>query len=213
MVTIEQKLLLFSKLINRLMNLKLKEDLAIKERELNEKFEADKLAIDNEINRLYAAKRQKIEIENLKQQSDIRLNERRKIEETKKLCFDRLMKKLYEKTNEFVQSADYKDFLSDLLKKLDLKKIDGETLTIYLTEKDSNLYENIFSEAIQSWGYSTQDFALNRSNKNLIGGFLVELTNAQIRFDMSINSLLEDNEPYIMQMMWESIKAGENNAN
>ncbi|HPX00467.1 MAG TPA: hypothetical protein PKY98_06930, partial [Sedimentibacter sp.] len=46
---------------------------------------------------------------------------------------------------------------------------------------------------------------------DIMGGFIAEVPSKGIKYDLSIDTILEDNKAYIMQTLFEALKAGERN--
>lgn len=209
MVTIDQKLSLFSKLLHRSMNEKFTEEMGKLKEEYEVKIQKNKDAVDKEAEDIINKSRKKAEAEKMELASIIRVNMKKETMAVKEKHFTVLMGHLSEEIEKLIQSDKYDDYLLSLVKKLEETEYISNSLIIYMTNRDNVKYaENIRQELLKS---QQMDCTFEIAPDSIIGGFIAEDPISNIRMDFSINTLLEDNKPYIMQALFQAIEAGETN--
>lgn len=200
MITIEEKLKLFTKIIY---------DKVEKQNQSTiEKF-------NNEFGSLLSQKRQEFEkqAEDIKNESEkniqkekvqiiskARIEEKRIILENRKEMFDELVNSLLEYCRAFVDTEEYKVlFLSDF------KRASGEmeysnSIEIITTSKDYSRFKKDIDEVFKGKNISyTQD-------DDIIGGFILVDTEKSIRMDMSMPDRILSSKEYIGEKLFEALQ-------
>lgn len=211
MVTIEQKLLLFSKLINKSMDKSLNEALKEMEKQYDLKIkknidETNKLAMSIEER---AAK--KAEMKRTESLSRSKVIIKREIIILKEKYYYIFMEKFKNRLSEFVVSEEYKTYLYSLISNIEnlLNNYDASDLVIYLSEKDKQKYSDfIKTELSNNINCKNVEF---KSTNDIIGGLIAIVSDKNIKMDLSIDAVLEDNKTYIMQTIFEALEAGDLN--
>ncbi len=211
MVTIEQKVLLFSKLIDQLMNTQFKEGLKDLEVEYSRKLEKNRKDTDLEVKKIIDNAHKKRDLEISKAYSSFKISEKKEHMLIKEKCFNKLMDSLKLYIEEFVNSDEYKEYLLRLVNDISVEENRINNVTMYVTNKDYNKYSDLLSNELKRLGYNDDSYKISISKENIIGGFVVEDNIEKIRINLSIKSLLDDNKPYIMQMLFEALEAGVDN--
>ena len=132
---------------------------------------------------------------------------KRDIMSLKEKYFDILMNSLKIRLQDFVRSNEYKTYLYKNISKLnnELNKYDKLDLVIHLSQLDFNKYGDYITKEI------SKKHSISLRTIDIIGGFIAEIPSKSIKFDLSINSVLDDNKTFIMQTLFGSLKAGEFN--
>jgi len=211
MVTIEQKVLLFSKLIDQLMNNQYKEGLKNLEIEYSDKLEQNKQETDYEVKKIISDANKKRDLELSKAYSSSKISEKKEYMLAKERCFIKLMDSLKSYIDAFVRSDRYKDYLLTLFCDLGLEKLDMKSITVYVTKEDLRKYFELLNKGFNDLGYKDENLQLTSTNDGIIGGFLIEDNIDKLRINLSIKSLLDDNKEFIMQTLFEALEAGESN--
>ena len=211
MVTIEQKVLLFSKLIDQLMNAQFKEGLKNLEVEYNGKLEKNKKDTDLEVKKIINNANKKRNLEISKAYSSFKINEKKELMLVKENCFNKFMVRLKSYIEDFIKSDKYKDYLLKLIKEISLEEKHTNSITIYVTSDDYSKYSDLLKNELKKLGYNDDKYTIAVAKDNIIGGFVVEDNVDKFRINLSIKSLLEDNKSYIMQMLFEALEAGVDN--
>lgn len=211
MVTIEQKVLLFSKLIDQIMSTKFKEGLINLENEYIQKLEKNMKDTDLEVKKIIDNAHKKKDLEVSKTLSTKRINEKKEQMLAKENCFNKLMDSLKLYINEFINSDKYSDYLLRLITNLNLEQNHLNNITIYVTNNDYNKYSDLLNLEFKKIGYNEDSFRINVAKDNIIGGFLIDDNINKFRIDLSVKALLDDNKAYIMQTLFDALEVGGNN--
>lgn len=207
MVTIEQKLELFNKLLNQSMNLKYQEELDRLEKDIQSKVQISKDMIDKQAQEIEDRATKRAESKYAENISKSKVVMKRDIMSLKEKYFDILMNSLKIRLQDFVRSNEYKTYLYKNISKLnnELNKYDKLDLIIHLSQLDFNKYGDYITKEI------SKKHSISLRTIDIIGGFIAEIPSKSIKFDLSINSVLDDNKTFIMQTLFGSLKAGEFN--
>jgi V/A-type H+-transporting ATPase subunit E len=212
MVTIEQKLLLFSKLLHQSMDKKYAEELEEIEKQYEYKLQKNKEEVDKEVEAIEENARKKVEAYKSESISKAKINIKKESMAVKEKHFKILMEHLRNNLKEFVESEIYKQYLLNLLVKLseEMSSIDSDNLIIYLTQKDNEKFGSLLKKELEL-KYKYNNVVLKTINDNVIGGIIAEFPEKNIRIDLTIRAVLEENEFYIMQTLYEMLEVGEHN--
>lgn len=206
MVTIEQKIILFSRLIYQLMNANFKEVLQNLEIEHEKRFEENKRDIDLQVKKIISNAHKKRDLEVSKIQGTFKINEKKEHMLKKEKYYDKFMSKLETYVEKFVKGESYKDYLLKLINGIGLKDSEIKNLSLYLTKDDYSRYSDLLSKELKNLGYKEENYKIDISNYNIIGGFVIEDNINKFKVDLSIKSLLEDNKDYIMKVLFEALE-------
>lgn len=226
MVTIEQKMILFSRLIYQLMNAEFKEVLKNLEADYNDRLEKNKRDIDSEVKKIINNAHKKRDLEVSKIHSTLRINEKKEYMLIREKYYNKFMDRLKAYIYEFVKSDGYKSYLLGLINGIGLKEeamsnpvtpacgnncmgINIKDISLYMTSKDYDLYSDLLSAELKKFGYEDGGYKIAVSKDNIIGGFIIEDNIDKFRIDLSIKSLLDDNKEYIMKILFEALESGE----
>lgn len=207
MVTIERKLMLFSKLLHRSVS----ERFAVEMEELKKEYEVKLKQCRDEVNKeaeeIISKARKKAEAERIELISKIKVGEKREFMAFKEKHFALLMYHLRERIEKFVQSEEYGDYLVSLVQRIQESEELSDAPDIYITNRDFEKYAGKIKDILIK--ASKAEHSFKTADDSIIGGFIAEDPVLNIRLDYSIKSLLEDNKPYIMHTLFQAIEAGE----
>lgn len=209
MVTIEQKLEMFSRLLHRSMNDKFTEDMENLKKEYEEKIQKNKEAVDKAAEGIISKSRKKAEAEKTEMISKIRIRMKKEYMSVKEEQYESLMSQLKERIEQFIQSERYGAYLLSLLKKAEESGQLSDDLLFYMTKRDHDQYMENIKQELAKLQYKEPSVKI--AEDNIIGGFIIEDHIRNVRMDFSARSLLEDNRLYIMQTLFQAIEAGEMN--
>ena len=123
-------------------------------------------------------------------------------------CKEGMNCKLNTKLNDFIKSKEYEDYLSNILMSLNAELFSNDNGMIYLTKFDYDKYGQFIKENIKErFNFNCSFSCIN----TIIGGLIIENTKKEFKVDMSIDSILEENKLYIMQVLFNALEAGEFN--
>ena len=210
MITIEEKIKLFYKLLNQSMDIHLAEDL--KEMEDTYKFKLEKLKnnVDKEAKEIEEKALKRAEIKRAESISKSKVIIKKDIMALKEKYYYTFMDKFKLALKEFVNSNEYKTYLSNIISKLsdDIKGYGNSDVVIYVTNKDKEKYSDFIKLELNK---KISNNIIFKTTENFIGGLVAEFTEKNIKIDMSIDAVLEDNKTYIMQTIFETLEAGDYN--
>lgn len=207
MVTIEQKLSLFSKLLHRSMDDKFKEDMEKLKKEYEEKLRKNRESVDKEAEDIINRSAKKAEAEKIEMINKVRINSKKGYMDVKEKHLTVFIDHLKSEIENFIQSEKYGVYLISQVSKLVAEKELEDSLILYMMQRDYDKYSDIIRQELAKSG--RQDIVFKIADDNIIGGFIAQDAAGNIRLNFSIETLLEDNMSYIMQTLFQAIEAGE----
>lgn len=218
MVTIDQKLALFSSLLQRSMNEKFAGDLEKLKAEYRDKILKNREAADAEAEEIIRKSVKKAEAEKARTESRDRIWLKKEITAVRQNLFETFMKRLREEIDRFVQSEKYGGYLEQLVGKYMETERPSTGVTVYMTERDCARFADIVrsriaaSVAREAEADSRDiDVAFEKAPDSIIGGFIAVDSSRNVRVDLSVQRLLEDNRTYIMNELFRAMETGETN--
>ncbi len=210
MITIEERIKLFYKLLNQSMDIHLAEDLKEIEDSYKVKIEKMKNNIDKEAKEIEEKSLKRAEIKRAESISKSKVIIKKDIMALKEKHYYTFMDKFKSALKEFVNSNEYKTYLSKLISKLidNIKDFENKDVIIYVTNKDKEKYSDFIKSELNK---TISNEIIFKTTENIQGGFIVELIEKNIKIDMSVDAVLEDNKTYIMQTIFETLEAGDYN--
>jgi len=210
MITIEEKIKLFYKLLNQSMDIHLAED--IKDVENSYKFKLEKLKsnVDKEANEIEERAIKRAEIKRAESISKSKVIIKKDIMALKEKYYYTFMDKFKTELKEFTNSNEYRTYLSNIISKLsdDIKGYSNSDVVIYVTNNDKAKYSDFIKSELSKKISNNITF---KATESIIGGLVAEFTEKNIKIDMSLDTVLEDNKTYIMQTIFETLEAGDYN--
>lgn len=207
MVTIEQKLTLFSKLLNQ----DIKEEVDKKFKELDKEYEKkiaeNKFAIDKEASKIVEQARKRAEIKKVELISKGRLARKKEIMMIKEQLIARFMNALEDKIKTFTTSNDYKTYLNKTIQGLKGLKDNENDLVIQITKFDYEHHKEWIQEAFVKGGLKADKLSFEIIAEDILGGFIIKDLVFSTRIDESIRALLEEEKYQIIERI--SLAIGE----
>jgi len=211
MVTINQKLSLFQNMLQRSLDDEFKQEMTELRQEYSQKLQTNKEAADREAAEIIARTKKKAEAERVGQISRIRLEFKKEYMNLKEKLFSRFMERVINEVEKFTVSDRYPGYMMSLVQKLMSSGELPENTVIYMTKRDLERYaEDVKRKLVEQ---KQTDIKLREAPDSIIGGFIAENPADMVRIDLSMSALLQDNEDYIMQMLFQAIEAGDANDN
>mgnify|MGYP000852368134 FL=1 len=210
MITIEDKIKLFYKLLNQSMDTNLAEDLKELETSYESKLNKEISNIDKEAEEIEEKAAKKAEIKRAESISKSKVIIKKDIMALKEKYYYIFMDKFNNIIKEFVDSGEYEAYLSDIISKLsdNIKIYENCDLVIYVTKKDNEKFSDFIRSEINK-KYSGK--VLFKTAEDILGGLVAELSGKNVKIDMSMDAVLEENKIYIMQTIFEALEAGDYN--
>ena len=136
MVTIEQKLTLFSKLLNQDIKEEMDEKFAQLEKEFEKRIAENKFAVDKEATEIIEQARRRAETKKVELISKGRLSSKKEAMQVKRELIERFLKALEEKVVNFSKTPEYLKYLSCTISELNELAEGQNNLEVYLTQND-----------------------------------------------------------------------------
>ena len=210
MVTIEQKLTLFSKLLNQEIKEEIDQRLEALEKEYEKRIAESKFNVDKEVNEIIEQARKSGEIKRVELLSKGKMASKKDILLIKERLMTRFMNTLEEKIKHFVISDAYKIYLSHLIGELEGLKQSENPLKIYLTKYDMTYHQDFIKEAFIKIGLKEDQISLKESMDDILGGLIIEDERLSTRIDESIRAVLEEEKGQNIERISQVIgEAGE----
>jgi len=207
MVTIEQKLAMFSNLLHRSMNEKFLDEMDKLRKSYEILNRENKAEVDEQAEEILNKAYKKAESEKTELISKIRISAKKEYMDVREKLFNTMMEHLTDKIYNFMRSDEYGEYLSSLAKKLIEEDPGTGPLIIYLTGADHEKYAKLlmskFPDARQT------ELVMKLADDSIIGGLIAESPDMNIRMNLSVKALLEDNRTFMMETLYKALEAGE----
>ncbi len=210
MITIEDKIKLFYKLLNQSMDIHMAEDLKELEATYEVKVEKSKNNVDKEAKDIEERASKRAEIKRAESISKSKVIIKKDIMALKEKYYYIFMDKFRNTLKEFIASNEYKSYLSKIISRLseDIKSYANNDVVVYVTNRDKEKYGDFIKDEISKNNSGNIIFKIT---EDIMGGVIVEITEKNIKLDRSVDVILEDNKTYIMQTIFETLEAGDYN--
>ncbi|HEY8349738.1 MAG TPA: V-type ATP synthase subunit E [Clostridia bacterium] len=209
MVTIEQKLALFSNLLHRSMGEAFKREMEELRKEFEARMDKNREEADKEAERIVETAEKRAEAERTELLSRKRVEFRKEYMSLKEKYFSALMERIRKELGNFAGSDGYTAYIKKLAARLASMVPESCRLEIYLAGRDLDKYMAVLEQALS--GTKQADIVFRPAEDDIIGGFIAYDMDNDIRIDMSLRALLEDNRPFIMQTLFQAIETGDQN--
>jgi len=207
MVTIEKKLSLFSNLLHRSMGEAFRNEMDELRKEYGARMEKNREEADKEAERIIKAAVKKAESERTELISRKRVELRKEYMSLKEKCFSALMERIRKELENFTCSDGYTDYIKKLAARLASMVPESNRLEISLADRDIDSYSAVLKQALS--GPKRADIVFRPAEGDIIGGFIAYDMDSDIRIDLSLRALLEDNRSFIMQTLFQAIETGD----
>lgn len=199
MVTIEQKLTLFSKLLNQ----DIKEDANKKFRQLDKDYEKrlaeNKFQVDKEATEIIEQTRKRAELKKVELISKGKMSSKKELMQIKEALISRFMKNLRHKVVQFTHEAGYRKYLEKLLGELEGLRDYKNDLIIYLTEADFKQNKDFIEEKLMTLGIKRNQLSFQISDEDILGGFVIKDPSLNMRIDESIQTVMDEAKDKIVE--------------
>ncbi len=210
MITIEEKIRLFYKLLNQSTDVRLAEDLKEMESSYESKLDKLKSDVDKEAKEIEDKALNRAEVKRAESISKSKVIIKKDIMALKEKYYYIFMDKFRTVLKEFVNSNEYKTYLSNIISKLSdgIKNYGKKDIVIYVTNNDKEKYSDFIKNEINK---TNSNKVIFKTTEDITGGLIAEFTEKNVKIDLSIDAVLEDNKTYIMQTIFETLEAGDYN--
>lgn len=196
MVTIEQKLALFSKLLNQEIKAEMDEKFKALEKEYERKVAESKYKADKDAQAIIDAARKSAELKRMEQISKSKISNKKELVLAKEEIVTRFMNKLKEKIIDFTKQPAYLTYLDHIVKELFNLKDCTDPLKIVITPWDykTNLafIQNLFNEI------GVHQLQFEATKEPILGGIIVINLADNTKIDGSIMEMIDESYDQIV---------------
>lgn len=211
MITVEEKLEVFTKLVYNKVRNECEIELADMHNKSKQEFEAKreelrkkaKVLIKKSINK---GKKEKNDIiTRAKQQSQ------KNILNYQKNLFTQLLEEITIEAKKIVKTDIYDKYIESSIRKIVIS-FKEEEMTFYIIKDEVGKFETFLKEYEVKYNLKLRNYKIDYTNDDIIGGFIVENKDKTIRIDLTILTLIEDSKAYIGRILYDNLSIkGDNN--
>ncbi len=206
MVTIEQKLTLFSKLLNQDIKEETEKKFYDLEKEYKRIIAESKYRTDCECKEIIELARRKAELKKVELISKGKLASKKENMCTIERVFERFKTSLEAKINEFVTSSAYNTYLEKQISELDDLKEYSNELIVYLTPNDYAHHLDFIKTQLTKIGIPPSKLAFEQTKEPILGGLIIKDPQLNMRIDQSIRAAMDEQKNNIMEKITFAIE-------
>ena len=208
MVTIEQKLTLFSKLLNQELKEEVEKKIAELEKEYEAKIAESKYNIDKEAKHIIEDAKKRADIKKIELVSKGRMSSKKEEMLTKEKVIVRFMENLMTYATSFTQTPTYKKYLIKAMNGASELKGYKNPLVVILTPQDVQKYSELVLEHLNELGI--EKVSIEESKEDIIGGLIMADPILNMKIDMSMRTIIEESKERIVEIITLALReAGE----
>lgn len=203
MVTLEQKLDLFRKMVGEKVKKEADEQLAQKEEEIAAYLQEQKASLQRQTERSEKAASEKIRRQKSETISSLMQSQKRELLHLEEELLDDLMKKVEIKGRAFVESEAYPLFIEKALKSVLASFREGERLTIRMAPSSFARAKATADQVMEAAGCGS--YALQEGEDAFIGGFVAENEDRTLRINKTLAEGIRRKREEIGRLLYEQI--------
>lgn len=205
MVTIEQKLSLFSKLLQQDIKTEIGEKIEAMEKEYDEIMSEHKRKVDKTAEDIIEHARKKGEMKRLELISKAKMQTKKESMVAKEKYIGVFIEHLKERIVSFKSTPKYKDYLKHIISTLDNLNSYETDFIVYMTTEDKEMYGEYVLDTIVQGGISKDRLRLAVKEESMIGGIILDSPEKNLRIDLSISTVIEDHKDEIVEGIFNAI--------
>lgn len=205
MVTIEQKLSLFAKLLQQDIKTEIGEKIEAMEKEYEALMAEHKHKVDKDADDMIEHARKKAEIKRLELMSKAKMKTKKESMIAKEKYIGVFIEYLKNKVRTFKETPEYKVYLDRMIATLEHLEAYDTDFTLYMTEQDGQKYGAYVQEQIAQGGISKERLHLEVKDESMLGGIILDSPKKNLRIDLSIETVIEDHKDEIVQQLFNAI--------
>lgn len=203
MVTIEQKLALFSKLMQQDISDNLQEGRQQIESEYKQKKIQKEKQVKEQAKNYVNDHKKIIDTKITQYKAKEKINSKKEVMKTKEECINIVYEELKDKINSYTDTSEYQNWLKNKLQSLKPLLINTEEpAKIYLTQKDLKNQKDALLTVLPE--NSSIEFETN--NKIELGGLILRIESSNMQIDLSLDSILNNKSEEISQVVISAIE-------
>ena len=205
MVTIEQKLTLFSKLLNQDIKKEMDEKFAQLEKEYEKRVAESKYATDKEATEIVDQARKRAEIKKVEWMSRGKIASKREMLQVKEEIISRFIKALEEKVTLFTKTPEYLKYLQQLISQLEEFKQYPNPVVIYLTQQDYENHRLLIEQEFVKLGMKESQLSFEVASQPILGGMIIVDKVDHTRMNMTMLETIEEAKEQIIEKISRAI--------
>jgi V/A-type H+-transporting ATPase subunit E len=205
MVTIEQKLTLFSKLLNQDIKEEVDKQLVELEKVYKQKRLVNQAKADKEALVLVESAIKRAETKKTELISKAKMCNKKECMMAKEAYIHTFIERLKDKIKDFTQTDEYKAYLDRYLMQFETLRDYENDLDVYITESDYNRHKEYIKEKLGTIGLQGEKLNFKIANDTILGGIIIEDPKRNMRIDTSILQVLEDAKNHIIEVVFGAI--------
>jgi len=205
MVTIEQKLTVFSKLLNQDIKEEMDEQFLQLEKEYERRIAESKFAVDKEAAEIIEQARKRAEIKSIEWLSKGKIASKREMMQVKEDVIRRFMQALSYKVTLFTQLPEYLTYLQQVIDQMGELGQNKNPLKIYLTQQDDEKNRQWIKEAFINLGLEESQLQFEVADTPILGGMIIVDQLEHTRMDMSMLEIINEAKEQIVERISRAI--------
>ena len=207
MVTLEQKLSLFKKLVDEKVQKVIDEQILNKDDEIKDFLEKEKQILESNANRTKKAAIERIKRQKSEAISTMIQQERKLYLKKNEEILRDLLAKIEDKIRDFMQTDKYKEHIeATMLTSLEAFSSE-EHIYVYIPPTNFNKAKEAAESALKKAGF--ENYTIIEAELNYIGGFVLENERQTIRLNKTFAEALYLKREDLGQMLHDAIRRGE----
>ncbi|MGJ0847202.1 V-type ATP synthase subunit E [Tissierella praeacuta] len=202
MITLEDKLDIFYKIVFKEEEAKCKKLLEELEFKNNSILEEKKIELEKKKEEIIERKRILAEIQKNEMVSKAVGESRGKILEKREEVLRDLISSLEDRARKFVLSSDYEGYLLNKIVQI-IREVSEKEIIISITEIDKERFEDFILEIGKE---NNKDISLNLISPDIIGGFTLSDKDRSYNLDNSFKTIIEENKYLIGKRLYSSLE-------
>jgi vacuolar-type H+-ATPase subunit E/Vma4 len=205
MITVEEKLDVFTKLVLE----KVQREYEEKKKEIDEKnneiIQGHKSEISERAHKLIINITGRGEIQKNRLISRAKVEGKRIVLSKKEELLEKLIGNIEGKAVQFTYEDDYKGYIvNSLCEALENLK-NKESIILFLTDKDRDRYRELIINTVRENGFDSENTQIQRLEPGLIGGVIAIDREKTVKVDCTIKTRIEDNRNMIGRVLYDAL--------
>ncbi|WZL73472.1 V-type ATP synthase subunit E [Clostridiaceae bacterium 35-E11] len=206
MVTIEEKLGIFTKLVLDKVQHEFDEELQEINRNNTERIQAHQARLEKEREKTIKEMTKKAEVEKNKMISKAHLDQKRKILFKRQEILEKQIQNLKKKALLFTDTEEYKIHLKKQLREILTNLSNEKAIILYLTHKDMTKHKVFLLQEARNYGFDGINIEVSPAGEEIIGGMIGVNQSRTLKIDASILSKIEENRQLIGKKLYDALK-------
>jgi len=206
MITIEEKLNVFTKLVLGHVQQEFEKKYQEINRENDEKIEEHKTKLQERKERIVEDFISKGKIEKNKLISQANLDKKRKILNKKQEFIERIVDSLYKMAEAFCESPEYEGYLVRMLTEILPRFAHEKSVRVFINERDMKNHIELIVREAEKVGFDKEHIQLLKIQEEIVGGLTVYNDDMTLKVDSTIDAIIEENRHKIGQKLYEALK-------